>query len=188
LVVVAATVALTVAAAVAALGFDRSPDAEPVGAGPVGAGPSPSMSSAFNATDAAWLQLMIALDEGGLRLVDAAAQRASDGALRSLVQDIGVSHRTELAELRRLGALANLPATNEHDGHEMPGMVTVARLAKIEALPGESFDQTVRETLREHLQQCVNLAGSEQKSGSEPETVRLAARIAEHHTAHLRRL
>jgi hypothetical protein len=43
-------------------------------------------------------------------------------------------------------------------------------------------DQTVRETLREHLQQCVDLAASEQKSGSKPETVRLAERITQHHT------
>ncbi len=179
----AATVLVTVAAAALALSPDRDADRR-VAAPP----PSPAVTSAFNGTDAAWLQVMIALDEGAVRLLDLTARRTSDPGVRSLVQEIGPTHRAELEELKRLGELAELPAVNVHADHEMPGMVTTGRLAGIGAQTGDSFERTVRETLREYLTQCVNLSMSEQKFGAELETRALAGRIHERRSTHLAKL
>src|SRR6185312_77448 len=87
------------------------------------------------------------------------------------------THRGELADLRGRAERGRLTLTDEHAGHELPGIVTAADLARIEALRGAAFDAAVREFLREHLEQGVRLAGSEQKSGKDEGTRRFASHI-----------
>ena len=140
------------------------------------AGAAPS-SPGLRGTDAAWLSLMIAMNESTLVLLDRAAPRLTDPHLATFVTTLVASHRAELAEMLGIANRQNVPVTNEHEGHELPGIVTPADLARIEASAGPAFDNAVRECLREHLEQGARLAGSEQRAGRDDETRTFAGRI-----------
>ena len=179
------TLAALVAAAVALAAFIIwRPAPSPRRASPPVAAPS-SMS---NGTDAAWLKLMIAMNESTLILLDRAAPRVTDPHLATFVTTLVASHRAELGEMLGIANRQNVLVTNEHEGHELPGIVTPADLARIEASAGPAFDDAVREYLREHLEQGARLAGSEQRAGRDDETRALAVRIEQARRADLARM
>jgi hypothetical protein len=179
------TLVALVAAAVALAAFylwRPAPSPRPVS--PAGA----ASSSSSNGTDAAWLKLMIAMNESTVVLLDKAATRVTDPRLATFVTTLVASHKTELDEMRGIAERQNVTVTNEHEGHELPGIVTPADLARIEASAGTAFDDAVRECLREHLEQGARLAGSEQRAGSNDETRRFAVRVEQARRADLARM
>lgn len=140
---------------------------------PVAASPSTS----FNGTDTAWLQLMIPMNEQTLRLLDLVPARTADPATRQLATRVGAAHRAELDQLRALRTKAGLPATNVHEGHDMPGMVTADELRAAGEARGAALDQLVTARLREQFEQNVLLCNGERTSGADQATKALAAAI-----------
>nr|MDT0662519.1 DUF305 domain-containing protein [Micromonospora sp. DSM 115978] len=130
----------------------------------------------FSATDVAWLQLAFALDERALGVLGVASDRG-DPAVRRLAERIADGHRAEAGRFRALLDLAGAPATNPHDGHDMPGMATAVDLAAIRRATGPALTKLVRDSLRAHLEQSVHLARAEQSGGTEPRTQALAAAV-----------
>ncbi|KOX24833.1 hypothetical protein ADK67_17550 [Saccharothrix sp. NRRL B-16348] len=138
----------------------------------------PPAASPFNATDTAWIQLMIPMNE---QLLPALALAPPE--LAPFAAELEVSHERELAQLKRLRARAGLSDENPHAGHEMPGLVSEADLA------GLRLDPTgLPATLREHLAQSALLARGEQDSGADQETRDLAASIVTARAAQSARL
>lgn len=135
-----------------------------------------SVAPSFGGTDRAWLEITIAMDEEILPLLDLAVARASGDRLRALATELRAFHQQELDTLRELHGLAGLPAENPHKGMPMPGMVTPAQVAEAAAAPAGRFDALVTGHLRAHLDQGVRLAASEETSGAEGRTRKLAAR------------
>jgi hypothetical protein len=166
------------------------PAPSPRTASSAGAAPSSGLERAegLKGTDAAWLSLMIAMNESTLILLDRAAPRLTDPHLATFVTTLVASHRAELAELLGIANRQNVLVTNEHEGHELPGIVTPADLARIEASAGPAFDNAVRECLREHLEQGARLAGSEQRAGRDDETRTFAVRIEQARRTDLARM
>lgn len=156
-------------------------------AGPVAVtSPAPvtAASGSYNGTDLAWIQLMIPMNEQLLPVLALAGERSSDQAVRELMARIRDGHREELAALRDLFARTGLPDSKPHAGHDMPGLVSEAKLASLAGSTGPAFEQRWRELLREHLDQCASLARSEQKSGVDTATKELARRIEQSATTH----
>jgi hypothetical protein len=145
-------------------------------------------ASPLRGTDAAWLGLMIAMNESTLVLLDRAGPRLSDPVLSTFVTALAGTHRGELVDMLGRAERGQVPLTNEHAGHELPGIVTPADLARIEALRGPAFDAAVRVCLREHLEQGARLSASEQLSGTDPATKELARRIEQTRRADAARL
>ena len=112
----------------------------------------------------------------------------ADPGLAAFVTTLAAAHRAETAELRGIAERQNVPVTDEHEGHELPGIVTPADLARIEASTGPGYDAAVRECLREHLEQGARLAGSEQRAGTDDETRRFAVRVEQARKADLARM
>jgi hypothetical protein len=127
--------------------------------------PSPSP---FNATDTAWIQLMIPMNE---QLLPALA--LAPPGLAPFAAGLKASHERELVHLRRLRDRAGLSAGNPHAGHQMPGLVSEADLAGLRLDPSGLAAE-----LREHLEQSALLARGEQDGGADRETRDLAASIA----------
>jgi uncharacterized protein (DUF305 family) len=144
---------------------------------------SVSAAPAFNATDVAWLQLMVPMDERVLPLLDLGAGRGHDPAVRRLAARIRRDHLTALVRLRATLGRTGLPAVNAHEGHDMPGMVTAAGLAELRAAAGPAFDRIFAGHLREHLDQSVLVARAEQVSGADRATTDLAADVEEARSA-----
>ncbi|MYU31661.1 DUF305 domain-containing protein [Streptomyces sp. SID8358] len=120
-------------------------------------------------TDSAWLQLMIPMDEGAVALLDLAAAKSSDPALRSLSARLRAAHRTELTALTGLRERMGLPDTDVHKGHEMPGMVTATDLERADAAEGAAFDRLLVTEIRDHLRQSAQVSRSETTAGGSAE-------------------
>ncbi|ADB31539.1 hypothetical protein Kfla_2465 [Kribbella flavida DSM 17836] len=139
--------------------------------------PEPSVSSAFNTTDRAWLQLMVPMDEQLLRVLALADKQAADPAVRRLAASITVTHRAELAQLIALRDRSGAPSTNVHAGHDMPGMMTGPEILALSNTKGAAFDRLLVKNLREHVDQSALVARSVATAGQEPAVKKLAGSI-----------
>jgi uncharacterized protein (DUF305 family) len=152
---------------------------------------SPSASTpsgAFNATDVAWMQLMIPMDEQLLSMLELAPKRTSNPEVTRLAKRFAADHRAELLQLRELMDRSGTPKTNVHEGHDMPGMVTAEDLRVIDKTRGAAFDRLFAKNMREHLEQGVLLSRGEQGSGADQATRELAESIEKDRTAQLDKL
>ncbi|MGW6443407.1 DUF305 domain-containing protein [Lentzea sp. NPDC055074] len=140
--------------------------------------PPPAPVSPFNATDTAWVQLMIPMNEQLLPALDAAPP-----ALAEFAAALRTSHTAELVHLRQLRDRAGLPDTNLHAGHQMPGLVSEADLLAIRTDPS-----SLAKKLHEHLDQTAELARSEQESGTDAATKEFAASVESSRRDQLSRL
>lgn len=145
--------------------------------------PAPGPVSTFGGTDLAWIEIMLAMNEQVVPLLDAVPAHAGGAATRDLAATVRVFTEAELPELRDLHRLAGLPAENPHTGMPMPGMVTDTELAAMTALSGTAFDEAATVKIDEVVEQAITLALSEQKSGTDPRTVALAGEIVAARTA-----
>ncbi|MEV4361056.1 DUF305 domain-containing protein [Nonomuraea sp. NPDC049625] len=143
----------------------------------------PATAAGFNATDTAWLQLMIAMEERALLLLDLGAGRGGSPAVRGLAGRLRQAHAAELRRLRAELGRTGLPARNPHEGHDMPGMATPDELAALGAATGGAFDRLFLTRLREHVEQTALVSRSEQVSGADRATRDLAAAIVRSRTA-----
>ncbi|MFF1460321.1 DUF305 domain-containing protein [Streptomyces sp. NPDC058330] len=148
--------------------------AEPAPGPGAAAPPRPTATAAAptpsgDPTDSAWLQLMIPMDEGAVALLDLAAAKSSDPALRSFSARLRAAHRTELTALTGLRERMGLPDTDVHKGHEMPGMVTATDLERADAAEGAAFDRLLGTEIRDHLRQSAQVSRSETTAGGSAE-------------------
>ncbi|MFB8439141.1 DUF305 domain-containing protein [Streptomyces niveus] len=162
-----------------------TPASTPVRTSPVSTPAGVPAQTPSGATDAAWLQLMTPMNEGAVELLTMAADRAADPGLRSWAADLAAAHRAELDRMRPLLKQLGLPATNVHEGHEMPGMVTPGDLAQARAAKGAAFEKVVVVQIREHLEHSARVSRSEVDAGSEAAAKKLAASLVEARAAEL---
>ena len=131
---------------------------------------------------------MAAMNERVLPVLDLAEQRATDPAARRLARDARTDHLAELARLRDLLDTAGLPPDNPHRGHDMPGMPTAAQLDALRSATGPAFDRLFAQALRAHLDQGLNLADGERRSGASARVKELAGAVEQARSAHRTRL
>jgi uncharacterized protein (DUF305 family) len=146
-------------------------------ASPSSASAARSVNAAFGGTDLAWIEINIAMDEQLLPLLDLVPTRSSDADVQALALQVKAFTNAELSTLRALHGQAGLPAENPHKGMPMPGMVTAEEVTTAGALSGPAFDQFVVQQVKAHLEQSLNLARSEDKSGVEQQTRGLALQV-----------
>ncbi|MFC6159897.1 DUF305 domain-containing protein [Kribbella jiaozuonensis] len=175
------TGALTACVAAGAL-TACSPSTEPASSRPA---PAPAIQSTFNPTDAAWLELMIPMDEQFLHLLDLVPSHSTNPAVRRLAAGLTPAHRTELAALTALRTQAGLPTANPHEGHDMPGMMTADEVVALSNLTGAAFDRTLTTEIQDHLTQSALITRSVKAAGHAPAVKTLATRIEKDRTAQL---
>ncbi|MFJ1768469.1 DUF305 domain-containing protein [Amycolatopsis sp. NPDC088138] len=138
---------------------------------------TPTAASSFTATDRAWIEINIAMDEQLVPMLALVGSHTGSAAVRDLGEKADASTKSELLDLRRLHDQADLPAENPHKGMEMPGMVSSNQITHAGALRDTDFDSYFKKCLRDHLDQTGRLALDENSSGKEPQTVSLASRV-----------
>ncbi|MGW0214175.1 DUF305 domain-containing protein [Micromonospora chokoriensis] len=142
----------------------------------------------FSPTDVAWLQLTVAMAERLLPVLELVPARTTDPAWRRLAAQIEAIERADLDRARRLLAVAGAPATNPHEGHDMPGMVTAEQVTALRAATGSPFHRLLAGHLRAHLAQAARIAGAEQHAGAHPATTAMAGAVVRDGNAALARL
>jgi uncharacterized protein (DUF305 family) len=160
----------------------------PTPAAPPQAGVATPPVTGFNGTDIAWLQLMIPMNEQALRLLELVPARHPAPETRQLAELVGAGYRTELDQLRTLRTQAAVPATNLHEGHDMPGLMTADELHAAGNARGAALDRLVAAQLRENFQQSILLCHGERTSGAHRATKALAAAIERARAARLAQL
>ncbi|GAA2985712.1 hypothetical protein GCM10010447_13090 [Streptomyces fulvorobeus] len=140
--------------------------------------PGSSPGPAFNATDTAWILLMIPMAERAQLLTDLAPSRTADPSLAQLAAKTGSTLRGDLRRLRAVLRLSGAPDTHPHEGHDMPGMVSLGTLEKAAATNGQAFDRILIDALRADFTQSRLLCADEQTHGQADEATELAAAIA----------
>ncbi|MET8045702.1 DUF305 domain-containing protein [Micromonospora sp. NPDC005215] len=148
-----------------------------VTAAPVGSASPGGSAGLFGATDIAWLQLTVAMNERLLRVLDLVPSRTTDPAWLRFAARLGTAHRADLSTARRLLAESGAPTTNPHEGHDMPGMVTDEELAALRSATGVAFQRRAGQHVRAHLDQAVRIAIAEQRGGIHPATTALASAV-----------
>lgn len=186
LVGVVATLVATALAVGLTQGWGRTEQAPvPSSAAASSAAAAPTAPVVLNGTDDAFIQLLIPMNEGALALIDQLDTRPADPSLRALLGELRTAHQAELRDLRGLLAAGNVPELNIHEGHQMPGMVTDARLAELRAASDAEVPSRAAALIRAHLAQTVVLCRGEQEAGGSPELKALAGRIQQARAAEL---
>ncbi|MEV4535341.1 DUF305 domain-containing protein [Asanoa sp. NPDC049518] len=144
---------------------------------PPGAAASSPASAGPNTTDIAWLQLLIAMNERLMPVLDLVPSRSSDPAVQLYASVARRARTAELESLRKLAAGLTLPE-NEHLKHDMPGMPTAAQRAALTKASGNAFDRGFAAAMIAHLDQASRLCAGEQNSGADPAFRSLAESIA----------
>ncbi|MDG4781979.1 DUF305 domain-containing protein [Micromonospora sp. WMMD961] len=166
-------------------GTTAPPPSEP----PATVAPAPaSTAGPFSPTDVAWLQLTVAMAERLLPVLELVPARTTDPAWRRLAAQVEATERADLERARRLLADSGAPATNPHEGHDMPGMVTAEEVTVLRAATGSPFHRLLAGHLRAHLAQATRVAVAEQRAGSHPATTAMAGAVVRDGDAHLTRL
>ncbi|MEU0782562.1 DUF305 domain-containing protein [Streptomyces sp. NPDC006173] len=145
-------------------------------------------TTAFSPTDVAWIQLMIPMAERAQRLTDLAPSRTASPAVAALAAKTGARLHQDQKHLRELLKLSGVPDTRLHEGHNMPGMVSLTTIEKAGTVTGKAFDQLLADALRAHLAQSTMLCAGEQSQGHSGKAMELAATIAKNTTAQTSRL
>jgi uncharacterized protein (DUF305 family) len=165
------------------------------GHSPTGEGPAAistpagtASGSSFNDTDIAWLQLMIPMTEQAVRLLELAPSRTSTPRITRFAAEAVTDRRTTLRGLRDLLRRASVPESDEHEGHDMPGMVTAADFAALNRTGGAAFDRLFTRDAREYLTQSILVAKGERRSGADQGTKAFAAAMEKAHSDQLARL
>ncbi|RIV39361.1 DUF305 domain-containing protein [Micromonospora radicis] len=180
-------VSLAVAVGLAACGSDHQ----------AGAGhdkPATPSSSAFsgeaaanNAADQMFAQMMIPHHEQAVEMSDLAATRAADPEVKELAAQIKDAQAPEITQLR--GWLAQwgapMPTTDGHGtdhgspemDHEMPGMMSDADMARLEAATGPEFDRQFLTMMIAHHEGAITMGEEEIAEGANPEAKALAQQI-----------
>jgi uncharacterized protein (DUF305 family) len=140
---------------------------------------------AFNASDVAWLQMMIPMDDRMLRLLDLVPARGGDARVRALAARVAAAQRSEVGRLRALLDQSGMPETDVHAAHDLPGMVPLAELARAGTLRGMAFDAIVVRGLRDHCRQAVLVASGERANGSRLDVLAIAEAVTETRRAYL---
>ncbi|GIF45651.1 DUF305 family protein family protein [Asanoa ferruginea] len=135
-------------------------------------------TTSFGGTDLAWIEINIAMNDQVLPLLALVPTRVADPALKTLSAQVQTSATAELATLRVLHDEAGLPPENPHEGMLMPGLVPTEAVTEAAKLSGPPFDKALREQLKGYLEQSHRLAQDEQKAGTDPQTLALAASAA----------
>jgi uncharacterized protein (DUF305 family) len=139
--------------------------------------PAAQTATQFGGTDLAWIEINIAMDEELLPLLELVPARSGSSNVQALALQVKGFTTAELTTLRALHDQAGLPSENPHEGMPMPGMVTPELMTEASALTGKQFDSLAFKAIQGHLDQSEDLAGSEDKSGVEPQTRALALQI-----------
>ncbi|MEV4535922.1 DUF305 domain-containing protein [Asanoa sp. NPDC049518] len=142
----------------------------------------------LNATDDAFLQLMIPIDESALVFLTEAQTLTRSPALRALAAELVGTHQAELTEMRALLARGGTAEQNIHEGHRMPGMIFDDQQAELRSTPEAERDGQAIALLRGHLEQCEVLANGEETAGGTDETRSFAVRLKQVRTEQLAKL
>ncbi|MEU8007949.1 DUF305 domain-containing protein [Catellatospora sp. NPDC049111] len=148
-----------------------------------GATPGATASSsigAYNDADVAFAQAMIPHHQQAVRMAQLAPTRAADAEVKALAEQIRAAQDPEIATMT--GWLQTWQRPTAMPGHEsghqgMPGMMSDAQLAALQAASGREFDRMFSELMIAHHEGAIMMAQQEIANGANAAAKELAQQI-----------
>ncbi|MEV4111562.1 DUF305 domain-containing protein [Nonomuraea sp. NPDC049695] len=133
-------------------------------------------SAAFNDADVMFAQMMIPHHEQAVEMAELAPTRASDPEIKKLAAKIKAAQDPEIQTMKGWLAEWGKPA-EAGMGHGMPGLMSEEDMKKLDAAKGKAFDKLFAEQMIAHHNGAIEMAGTEQANGSNPQAKELAKAI-----------
>ncbi|MEV4218654.1 DUF305 domain-containing protein [Nonomuraea sp. NPDC049725] len=176
------TITITVTAGALALltacGATASNDAAPAATATATAATAATPSQAgFNDADVMFAQMMIPHHEQAVEMAELAPDRAGDPEIKELAARIKAAQDPEIATMQGWLTTWGRPAPEGGMGHDMPGMMSEADLAKLKSAKGAEFDRLFAEQMIAHHEGAIEMARAEQAGGADPAAKELAKAI-----------
>ncbi|WNV82130.1 DUF305 domain-containing protein [Umezawaea sp. Da 62-37] len=140
-------------------------------------------SGELTPTDLAYVELAIPQNESALAAAELTLKRpGSAPALLALAQRIDSRYRDELTRLNGVLSAAGVVNDDQHEGHDMPGMITELELRALDQAQGGAFDEGMTAALRTQVQEALTVARSELSAGTAKPVLELGADIERNRT------
>ncbi|WP_433714020.1 DUF305 domain-containing protein [Nocardia sp. CA-084685] len=143
------------------------------------AAPAPGSDTAYNDADVTFLQMMYPHHAQAVEMADLVPNRSQNQQVLDLAANIKKAQDPEMTQigalLQRFGKPA--PSADASIGHGMPGMMSQDQMSSLAALSGLDFDRMWLEMMINHHTGAVDMAETEQASGTNPEAQKLADSI-----------
>ncbi|MET8508682.1 DUF305 domain-containing protein [Streptomyces sp. NPDC004787] len=153
---------------------------------------SGASAGSFNDADVMFAQMMIPHHEQALEMAKLADGRAEDPEIKKIVAAIEKAQDPEIQKmkswLKAWGKPEEMAGGSGHSGHSMAGMMSDADMKKLAAAKGKDFDRTFAELMIAHHEGAVDMAKTEQKSGSDPEAKKVADGVVRTQAAEIAQL
>ena len=154
---------------------------------------SSSAASEFNDSDVMFAQMMIPHHLQAVAMADLAATRANDPELKSLAAQIKAAQAPEISTMTGWLTAWGRPtapptASGGHDHGGMPGMMSEQDMNALTSATGTDFDRKFTEMMIGHHNGAIEMAKTEQTSGSNPQAKELATQIEKSQTAEVKQL
>ncbi|MGW6623090.1 DUF305 domain-containing protein [Nocardia sp. NPDC055002] len=141
---------------------------------------SAAASTDFNDADVTFLQMMYPHHAQAVEMAKMVPSHTQNQQLIALAAQVEKAQAPEMQQITDLLAGFGKPApsaTEEHGGHDMPGMMTDAQMSSLQAANGADFDRQWLEMMIEHHEGAVGMAQTELNVGVNPQTRQLATAI-----------
>ncbi|MFB4266107.1 DUF305 domain-containing protein [Nonomuraea sp. GTA35] len=151
---------------------------EGMGAGSVPATTAGAQPSAtFNDADVMFAQMMIPHHEQAVEMAELAPERAADPEIKELAAKIKAAQDPEIQTMKGWLTGWGKAAPEGGMGHDMPGVMSEEDMTKLKAAKGAQFDKLFAQQMIAHHNGAIEMARTEQSSGTNPEAKELAKTI-----------
>ncbi|MGW6426465.1 DUF305 domain-containing protein [Nocardia sp. NPDC055053] len=134
----------------------------------------------FNDADVTFLQMMYPHHAQAVEMAKMVPSHTQNQQLIALAAEVEKAQAPEMRQITDLLASFGKPAPSAsegHDGHAMPGMMTDAQMTALQSATGAEFDKQWLEMMIDHHEGAVDMARTELADGVNPESRQLATAI-----------
>ncbi|MGW3353625.1 DUF305 domain-containing protein [Nonomuraea rubra] len=169
--------ALTLAAACGGNGDSMAGHEGMGSSAPAATTASTQPSATFNDADVMFAQMMIPHHEQAVEMAELAPERAADPEIKELAAKIKAAQDPEIQTMKGWLTEWGKAAPEGGMGHDMPGVMSEEDMTKLKAAKGAEFDKLFAQQMIAHHNGAIEMARTEQSSGSNPEAKELAKTI-----------
>ncbi|MFE7720153.1 DUF305 domain-containing protein [Nocardia rhizosphaerihabitans] len=134
----------------------------------------------FNDADVTFLQMMYPHHAQAVEMAKMVPSHTQNQQLIALAAEVEKAQAPEMQQITGLLTSFGKPAPSAsegHDGHAMPGMMTDAQMSALQSAQGAEFDKQWLEMMIDHHEGAVDMARTELAGGVNPESRQLATAI-----------
>lgn len=127
--------------------------------------------------DVTFAQEMIPHHEQALEMAKLVPSRSSTDQVRGIAERIEKAQDPEITQMNEWLEQWGAAAKNDHEGHDMSGMMSQDDMAKLEKTSGTEFDRLWLDLMIKHHEGAVTMAKTELEKGKDDNAKKLAQAI-----------